>query len=117
MTDFPRDRDTVCPPWCELPADHATSTDYQEQKHLRTVAQIEIPEIDGIRSSGEKPITVQIVAWVDWDWKEWPAVITVSLSDSGASDDEQDLTASEARTVAAALQRAADLLEGSQPPG
>jgi len=116
MTDFPRDRDTICPPWCERPADHVASRDYQDQKHLRTVAQIEIPEIDGIRSDGEKPVTVGLVAWVDWDWKEWPAVITVSLSCSGASDDEQDLTPGEARALAAALQRAANLMEGSQQP-
>jgi hypothetical protein len=114
MTEFPRGRDTICPPWCERPADHVNSTDYQDQKHLRTVAQIGIPEIDGIRSDSEKPITVWLEAWVDWDWKEWPAVITVSLSDSGASDDEQDLMPSEARALAAALQQAADLLEGAR---
>jgi hypothetical protein len=114
MTEISRDRDTMCPPWCERPADHVNSTDYQDQAHLRTVTQIEIPEIDGIRAVGEKPITVWLEAWVDWDWKEWPAVITVSLSDSDA-DDKQDLTPSEARALADALQQAADLLEGSRP--
>jgi hypothetical protein len=92
--------------------------DYQDQKHLRTVAQIEMPEIDGIRTSGGQPIRVWVETWVDWDWKEWPTVITVSLSGNGPSDqeqEEQDLTPSEARTLAAALQQAADLVEGSQP--
>lgn len=112
MSDFPDGRDTICPAWCGRPADHAASADYQEQKHLHTVAEIEIPEIDGIRDNGERPVTVWLEAWVDWDWKEWPAVVTVSLSGSGSSDAEQDLTAGEARALAAALQQAADLLDG-----
>jgi hypothetical protein len=75
MTEFPRDRDTICPPWCEQPADHANSMDYEKRKRLRAVAQIETPEIEGIRSGGEKPITLWLEAWVDWDWKEWPAEV------------------------------------------
>ncbi len=75
---------------------------------MRTVAQIEMPEIDGIRAPGGQPIKVWVEAWVDWDWKEWPAVITVSLSGNGSSDEEQeqqDLTPSEARALAVALQQ------------
>jgi hypothetical protein len=116
MSDFPLGRDTMCPAWCERPASHVASADYEEQKHLRTVAQIGVPEIDGIRSDSDKPVTVWLEAWVDSDGKQWPAVVTVSLSGTGSSDDEQDLTAGEARALAAALQRAADLLEGSQAP-
>lgn len=57
---------------------------------------------------------VRLEAWADWDWKEWPAVITASLS--GASDDEQDLAPGEARALADALQQAAGLVEGAQSP-
>lgn len=113
MTGFPQERDTICPPWCEKPADHVTSPEYYDHEHLRTIAQIGIPKIDGIRSAGEKPVTVQIQGPVDRDGQEWPAVINVSLSCSGGSDDEQDLTADEARALAAALQRAAELVVGS----
>jgi hypothetical protein len=114
MTDFPRDRDTLCPTWCERPADHVASRDYVDRKHVRTVAQIELPEIDGIRTSSEQPVRVWLEAWVDWDYKEWPAVTMVSLSDTGPTDSEQALTPSETRALAVALQQAADLVEGSQ---
>jgi hypothetical protein len=115
-TDFPRGRDTVCPPWCARPADHAASEDYVERKHLRTVTEIQVPEIDGIREDGERPLTVWLEAWVDWDRKEWPPVVSVSLSGSGSWEGQQDLTAGEARALAAALEQAADLLDGVEPP-
>lgn len=113
MTIFSHGRDTICPPWCEKPAGHVASPEYCDHEHLRTVAQMDIPEIDGIRSAGEKPVTVQIQGPVDRDGQEWPAVINVSLSCSGGSDDEQDLTADEARALAVALQQAAELIADS----
>lgn len=112
MAGFPRDRDTVCPSWCELPADHVLSSDHYDHAHIRTVAEIGIPKIDGLREPGENPVTVQIQGPVDWDDQEWPAVINVSLSGSDALDDDQDLTAAEARELAAALLKAAELVDG-----
>ena len=108
MAGFPIDRDTICPSWCELPADHVSSPDHYDHEHIRDVTRICIPELDGIRSAAEKPVTVQIKGWVDWDRREWPPVVRLGLSCSGSSDDEQDLTANEARQLAAALLRAAD---------
>lgn len=110
MAGFPIERDTVCPPWCELSADHLLSPDHYDQEHVCAVARMDIAEIDGLRSVGEKPLTVQIQAWVDWDRREWPPMIRICLSCSGSSYDEQDLTANEARELAAALLRAADLI-------
>jgi hypothetical protein len=105
MAGFLIDRYTVCPPWCELSADHVLSSDHYDHKHVCVVAEMRVTDIEGIRSAGEKPVTVQVQAWVDWDRREWPPVIRVGLSCSEASGDEQDLTSNETRELAAAWLR------------
>jgi hypothetical protein len=112
MTGFPFERDTICPAWCELPADHVSAPDDWDNRHIRVVARFELPEIDGIRSSGEKPLSVQIQGCHDPDGREYPPTIRLALAYTGASPDEEDLTAGEARALAAALQEAADLMDG-----
>jgi hypothetical protein len=116
MTGFPNERDTICPAWCELPPEHVSSHDHWENRHIRIVANFDLPEIDGIRSAGEKPLSVEIQGDVDYEQREYSPVIRLSLACTGAAPDEEDLTPDEARAIAVALQRAARLIDGKSVP-
>lgn len=115
MTGFPYERDTICPAWCELPPDHVFS-DRDGSLHVRTVAKLRLSEIEGVRSWSAKPVSVEVQSFIDWEQREYPPCVKITLADTGATDGEQDLTADEARALAAALQEAADLIDRHGAP-
>ena len=110
MTAFPRDRDTICPSWCELPADHVILPDSFDHEHRRTVAQFDLPDVGELRSCGERPLSVQVHGYTDPYEREWPPLVYVGFAGTGSGEEEY-LTAGEARALAAALLRAATLIE------
>jgi hypothetical protein len=110
----PRDRDTICPSWCQLPADHIAESRFtDEMTHTQLVREISLAEIGTFRTAPDQPIRVQVEAFVDLDGCEYAA--TVKLSLCGAADDPdagaEDLTPAEARELAAALVEAAQIAE------
>jgi hypothetical protein len=75
-----------------------------------------MPEIAEIRESGGKPMTVELMGYVDFKGRECPAFVKVGLPCNGSTPDEVDLTPGEARALADMLRRAADIAEGKDLP-
>ncbi len=116
MASFPFGRDTVCPSWCELPADHVSSPVEWDNWHNCVVAQFELAAIGQERTAGEKPLSVEVQVCLDEEGREYPPHIRLTLACTASSPDEEDLTPDEARKLAAALQKAADLIDGESQP-
>lgn len=116
MASFPQDRDTICPAWCELPPDHVLAQDDTwETWHRGAVDGFTIPAFDGIAGYEGKPVTVELMGYVDFKGRECPPFVKIGLPRKGPSADEVDLTPREARALADALRKAADLAEGKGP--
>lgn len=113
MTGSLRQRDTICPSWCPLPAAHvAGSPAAGDTTHSRLVGEIVLGEIDGIRAAASQPIRVEVEAFTDLDGREYPPTVRLGVASSGGPDpDREDLTPAEARELAGALLEAASIAE------
>lgn len=113
LTGSLRERDTICPAWCQLSAAHvAGSSAAGEMTHARLVREIFLGEIDGVRAAAGQPVRVEVEAFADLDGREYPPTVRLALSSSAGPDpDRDDLTPAEARALAAALLEAARIAE------
>ena len=113
MSESPRQRDTICPSWCQLSAAHvAGSSATGETTHARIVREIFLGEIDGIRAAASQPVRVEVEAFADLDGREYPPTVRLALSCSADPDpDADDITPAEARELAGALLEAARIAE------
>jgi len=113
LTESLRERDTICPAWCQLSAAHvAGSSAAGETTHTRLVREIFLGEIDGIRAVAGQPVRVDVEAFADLDGREHPPTIRLALSCAAGPDpDADDLTPAEARELAGALLEAARIAE------
>lgn len=111
MSQSSRERDTICPSWCQLPAVHvAASPGTGETTHTRLVREIILSEIDGIRAAAGQPVRVEVEAFADLYGREHPPTVRLALS-CAAGPDADDLTPAEARELAGALLEAAQMAE------
>jgi len=113
LSDSPRERDTICPSWCQLSAVHvAGSSATGERTHARLVREIFLGEIDGIRAAADQPVRVEVEAFADLDGCERPPTVRLALSCAvGPDPDADDLTPAEARELAGVLLEAARIAE------
>lgn len=113
MSESPRERDTICPSWCQLSAAHiAGSSAAGETTHIHLVREIFLGEINGIRAAAGQPVRVEVEAFADLDGHEYPPTVRLALSSSvGPDPDRDDLTPAEARELAGALLEAARIAE------
>ena len=113
MTESLRERDTICPSWCQLTAAHvAGSPAAGDTTHSRLVREIVIGEIAGIRAAASQPVRVEVEAFTDLDGREYPPTVRLALASSeGPDPDREDLTPAEARELAGALLEAARIAE------
>lgn len=119
MNASPRDRDTICPPWCQLPPGHVAESNFtDETTHTRLIREITLDEIDAFRAGQGQPIRVEVQAFVDSYGREFPPTVRLSLC--GTADDPdagaEDLTPAEARELASALLAAAQVAEAGRWP-
>lgn len=114
MTHTPRQRDTACPSWCQLPAAHmAGSGAAGETTHRRVVREIRLGPIEAIREAADPPLRVEVEGYSDPEGREHSPTVRLTLSGASCPDDPgaDDLTPSEARDLAAALLEAARIAE------
>jgi len=113
LSESPRERDTICPSWCQLSAVHvAGSSATGERTHVRLVREIFLGEIGGIRAAVGQPVRVEVEAFADLDGREHPPTVRLALSCAvGPDPDADDLTPAEARELAGALLEAARIAD------
>lgn len=113
MSGYPRERDTICPSWCQLSAAHvAGASAAGETTHIRLVREIFLAEIDGFRAAAGQPVRVEVEAFADLEGREYPPTVRLALSCAvGPDPDADDLTPAEARELAGALLEAASIAE------
>jgi hypothetical protein len=112
MTKTSRERDTICPSWCQLPSAHiAGSGAAGETTHRRVVREICLGKIEAIRDAVDGPVRVEVEAYSDPEGREHPPTVRLTLSGASNPDDPdaEDLTPAEARDLAEALLEAARL--------
>lgn len=113
LSQSSRERDTICPSWCQLPAVHvAASPGTGETTHTRLVREIFLGEIGGIRAAASQPVRVEVEAFADLYGREHLPTVRLALSCAAGPDpDADDLTPAEARELAGALLEAARMAE------
>jgi len=114
MSETSRPRDTICPPWCQLPPAHvAGSGPAGETTHRRVIREICLGRIEAIREAADAPVKVEVEAYSDPEGREHPPTVRLTLSGASSPDDPDadDLTPAEARDLAEALLEAARLAE------
>lgn len=114
MTETPRQRATICPPWCQLPSAHMAGPGAAgETTHKRVVREISLGRIEAIRETAGSPVRVEVEAYSDPEGREHPPTVRLTLSGASSPDDPDadDLTPAEARGLAEALLEAARLAE------
>jgi Domain of unknown function (DUF6907) len=114
VTETSRQRDTICPSWCELPPAHiAGSGAAGETTHRRVVREICLGRIEAIRDVADSPVRVEVEAYSDPEGREHTPTVRLTLSGASCPDDPDadDLTPAEARGLAEALLEAARLAE------
>jgi hypothetical protein len=104
-----------CPPWCQEPAGHLKPNvggpgDY----HTATVTSIILPEISGLRGASGYPLQVTVEQYVTTSDSYQP-MVAVDLGHSGELSGHESLTPQEARQLAEALVRGADITEATPP--
>ena len=114
MSEFPRERGTSCPPWCELPPGHVAGLGPAgEATHRRVVREIRLGRLEAIRDAADAPVTVEVEAYSDPEGQEHTPTVRLTLSNASSPEDPDadDLTPAEARGLAKALLEAARLAE------
>ena len=114
MTETPRQMDTVCPSWCQLPPAHMVGSGAAgETTHRRVVREISLGRIEAIRDAADSPVRVEVEAYSDPEGQEHPPTVRLTLSGASSPDDPDadDLTPAEVRDLAAALLEAVGLAE------
>ena len=114
MTETPRQLDTVCPSWCQLPPAHMVGSGAAgETTHRRVVREISLGRIEAIRDAADSPVRVEVEGYSDPEGREHSPTVRLTLSGASSPDDPDadDLTPAEARDLAAALLEAARLAE------
>lgn len=101
-----------CPDWCQLPTGHLRPEPAGPgDHHIAEIAQIDIPEIPGLRSAMSGPLRVRVEQYVTASAVH-PAVISVDFGDRAPTRSGYEyVTSGEAQALAWMLIRAATALD------
>ncbi|KPM56929.1 hypothetical protein E0F15_20505 [Frankia sp. B2] len=103
-----------CPAWCQLPEGHLRlESGGPGDQHIAEIAEIDIPEIPGLRSAVNGPLRVRVEQYVTASTVH-PAVISADFGDHAPTRGGFEyLTAQEAQALAWMLIRAATTIDAA----
>ncbi|WP_054569570.1 hypothetical protein [Frankia sp. R43] len=102
----------TCPVWCQLPAGHLRpEPNGPGDHHIGEIAQIDLPELPGLRSAVSGPLRVRVEQYVTAS-TVYPAVVSVDFGDRVPTRSGYEyVTSGEAQALAWMLIRAATALD------
>lgn len=103
-----------CPAWCQLPEGHLRlEPGGPGDQHIAEIAEIDIPEIPGLRSAVNGPLRVRVEQYVTASTVH-PAVIRADFGDHAPTcGGFEYLTAQEAQALAWMMIRAATTIDAA----